>query len=124
MPIRVRLRYVQSDGVTREGESDELCEGATAPKASSSPNAAKGDCHQFWFMVAPEDGTELSGLGPFMRDRMGQVEHLANRLGWPVADHSNTGHPHSQAMLRRRNDAGHDRVLARDYIAGGTQARV
>lgn len=68
--IRACLRYVQCDGVAREDEPDGLCEAGTAPKASSSPNATKDDRRQFWFMVAPDDGAELSDLKHFIHGRM------------------------------------------------------
>src|SRR5690554_1907233 len=54
---RAHLRYIQRDGVTREGERGELY---SADKDRADGKAfldrAEGDRHQFRFIVAPEDG--------------------------------------------------------------------
>ncbi|TWB89910.1 type IV secretory pathway VirD2 relaxase [Bradyrhizobium macuxiense] len=123
--VRAHLRYVQRDGVTREGEPGELYDaGNDRADGKAFTERSAGDRHQFRFIVAPEDSAELSDLKPFIRDLMRQMESdLGSRLEWVAADHFNTGHPHSHVVLRGRDDAGHDLVIARDYIAHGLRAR-
>jgi type IV secretory pathway VirD2 relaxase len=123
--VRAHLRYVQRDGVTREGEPGELysAENDRADGKAFTERSA-GDRHQFRFIVAPEDSSELSDLKPFIRDLMRQMEQdLGTRLDWVAADHFNTGHPHSHVMLRGKGGEGNDLVIARDYIAHGLRAR-
>ena len=123
--IRAHLRYVQRDGVTRNGEPGELYD-ATNDRADSKTftERSAGDRHQFRFIVAPEDSAELADLKPFIRDLMRQMESdLDTRLDWVAADHFNTGHPHSHIVLRGKDDEGHDLVIARDYVAHGLRAR-
>ncbi|MDH2380724.1 relaxase/mobilization nuclease RlxS [Bradyrhizobium sp. CER78] len=123
--VRAHLRYVQRDGVTREGQPGELYDaGSDRADGKAFTERSAGDRHQFRFIVAPEDSAELSDLRPFIRDLMRQMESdLGSRLDWVAADHFNTGHPHSHVVLRGRDDAGHDLVIARDYIAHGLRAR-
>lgn len=123
--VRAHLRYVQRDGVTRRGEPGELYDaGSDRADGKAFAERSAGDRHQFRFIVAPEDSAELSDLKPFIRDLMRQMEReLGTRLDWVAADHFNTGHPHSHVALRGKDDAGHDLVIARDYIAHGLRAR-
>lgn len=123
--VRAHLRYVQRDGVTWDGEPGELYDAAsdrTDDRAFTERSSA--DRHQFRFIVAPEDGAELSDLKPFIRDLMRQMESdLGTKLDWVAADHFNTGHPHSHVVLRGKDDKGQDLVIARDYISHGLRAR-
>ncbi|MVT64476.1 DUF3363 domain-containing protein [Bradyrhizobium pachyrhizi] len=123
--VRAHLRYVQRDGMTRAGEPGELYDAANdRADGKAFTERSAGDRHQFRFIVAPEDSAELSDLKPFIRDLMRQMESdLGTRLDWVAADHFNTGHPHSHVVLRGKDDAGHDLVIARDYIAYGLRAR-
>ncbi|MBR0902027.1 relaxase/mobilization nuclease RlxS [Bradyrhizobium liaoningense] len=123
--VRAHLRYVQRDGVTRDGEPGELYD-ASNDRADGKDFAERstGDRHQFRFIVAPEDSAELADLKPFVRDLMRQMEQdLGTRLDWVAADHFNTGHPHTHIVLRGQDDAGGDLVIARDYIANGFRSR-
>ncbi|WP_315833496.1 relaxase/mobilization nuclease RlxS [Bradyrhizobium prioriisuperbiae] len=123
--VRAHLRYVQRDGVTREGTPGELYD-ADTDRADGNAFAARGgaDRHQFRFIVAPEDSDELADLKPFVRDLMRQMEtDLGTKLDWVAADHFNTGHPHSHIVVRGKDELGKDLVIARDYIAHGIRAR-
>jgi type IV secretory pathway VirD2 relaxase len=123
--VRAHLRYVQRDGVTREGDPGELYD-ASDNRADGKAFAERGeqDRHQFRFIVAPEDSNELAELKPFVRDLMRQMESdLGTRLDWVAADHFNTGHPNSHIVVRGKDDQGKDLVIARDYIAYGIRAR-
>lgn len=123
--VRAHLRYVQRDGVTREGESGELYDASNdRADGKSFTELSTGDRHQFRFIVAPEDSAELADLKPFVRDLMRQMEQdLGTRLDWVAADHFNTGHPHTHIVLRGRDGEGNDLVIAREYIAHGFRSR-
>ncbi|QOZ48727.1 conjugal transfer protein TraI [Bradyrhizobium sp. CCBAU 53340] len=123
--VRAHLRYVQRDGVTREGEPGELYD-ASNDRADGKDftERSAGDRHQFRFIVAPEDSVELADLKPFVRDLMQQMEQdLGTKLDWVAADHFNTGHPHTHIVLRGKDDQENDLVIARDYIAHGFRSR-
>ncbi|UPK05901.1 relaxase/mobilization nuclease RlxS [Bradyrhizobium sp. 170] len=123
--VRAHLRYVQRDGVTREGEAGELYDaGNDRADGKSFAERSAGDRHQFRFIVAPEDSAELADLKPFVRDLMLQMEQdLGTKLDWVAADHFNTGHPHTHIVLRGKDGDGSDLVIARDYIAHGFRSR-
>jgi type IV secretory pathway VirD2 relaxase len=122
---RAHLRYVQRDGVTREGESGQLYS-ADQDRADGKAfiGRADGDRHQFRFIVSTEDGAEYEDLKPLTRRLMAQVEQdLGTRLDWVAVDHFNTGHPHTHIILRGRNDRGHDLIIAREYLTHGMRER-
>jgi len=122
---RAHLRYIQRDGVTREGERGELY-AADQDRADGKAflERSDGDRHQFRFIVAPEDGAEYDDLKPLTRRLMAQMEEdLGARLDWVAVDHFNTGHPHSHIILRGKDERGGDLVIARDYISTGVRER-
>jgi type IV secretory pathway VirD2 relaxase len=122
---RAHLRYVQRDGVTRDGAPGELysAERDTAD-AKAFLQRCDGDRHQFRFIVSAEDGAEYQDLKPFTRRLMGQMEEdLGTRLDWVAVDHFNTGHPHTHITLRGVDDTGQNLIIAREYIAHGIRAR-
>ena len=122
---RAHLKYIQRDGVTREGaaghlydrEHDQVDGGAFLDRSETDP-------HQFRFIVSAEDSGRLADLKPFVRDLMAQMERdLDTKLDWVAVDHFNTGHPHTHIVIRGRDDQGKDLVMARDYIGHGVRAR-
>jgi type IV secretory pathway VirD2 relaxase len=122
---RAHLRYIQRDGVTREGDPGQLYDahgddadvGAFLKRSESDP-------HQFRFIVSAEDSPRLRDLKPFVRDLMRQMEQdLDTKLDWVAVDHFNTGHPHTHIVVRGRDDQSRDLVMARDYIGHGIRAR-
>ena len=122
---KAHLRYIQRDGVTREGEPGRLYD-ATSDEADGKAfrERGEGDRHQFRFIVSPEDGTELDDLKPFVRGLMAEMERdLDTRLDWVAVDHFNTDNPHSHIVLRGKDEVGKDLVIARDYIAHGIRER-
>jgi type IV secretory pathway VirD2 relaxase len=123
--LRAHLRYVQRDGVTRDGQPGELYNaGSDHAEGKAFTERSAEDRHQFRFIVAPEDSAELTDLKPFTRDLMRQMEQdLGTRLDWVAADHFNTGHPHTHLVIRGKDDRGNDLVIARDYISHGLRAR-
>lgn len=122
---RAHLKYVQRDGVTREGEPGQLYD-AVSHEANSKDflERSDGDRHQFRFIVSPEDGAELDDLKPFVRGLMAEMERdLDTRLDWVAVDHFNTDNPHSHIVLRGKDKFGKDLVIARDYISHGIRER-
>jgi len=122
---RAHLRYIQRDGVTREGEPGSLYDREN-DRADGKVfiERAEGDRHQFRFIVSPEDGNKYQDLKPFVRRLMDRMEKdLNTRLDWVAADHYNTGHPHSHVIVRGKDDTGKDLIIAREYITHGMRER-
>jgi hypothetical protein len=81
---RSHLRYLQRDGVARDGTAGALYD-AERDAAEAKPflDRAEGDRHQFRIIVAPEDGAEYEDL----RDYTRRVMLLGrNSRDTPVAD--------------------------------------
>ena len=82
------------------------------------------DRHQFRFIVSPEDGEDIGELRAFTRQLMEQMERdLGTKLEWVAVDHWDTDDPHTHIVLRGKDDAGKDLIIAPDYISRGMQAR-
>lgn len=124
-PARAHLRYIQRDGVTREGHPGKLYDaGDDDADGQAFLERSKHDPHQFRFIVSAEDSERLADLKPVIRDLMQQMERdLGTKLDWIAVDHFNTGHPHTHVVVRGRDDRGQDLVMARDYIGHGIRAR-
>lgn len=119
------LRYIERDGVSREGESGRAY-GALTDEADL--NAFKERCaddrHHFRFIVSPEDGAELDDLRTYTRHLVSRMEaDLGTRLDWVAVDHWNTDNPHTHLIVRGRDDTGKDLIIAGDYIADGFRHR-
>jgi type IV secretory pathway VirD2 relaxase len=122
---RAHMRYIQRDGVTREGLPGELY-GPEADRADGDDflKRTSGDRHQFRFIVSAEDGAEYPDLKPYVRRLMTQVEQdLGTKLDWVAVDHFNTERPHSHIVLRGVDDRGENLIIAREYIAHGLRER-
>ncbi len=122
---RAHLRYIQRDGVTREGQPGQLY-GADQDKLDGRAflDCADGDRHQFRFIVSAEDGDQYDDLKPLVRRLMAQMEQdLDSRLDWVAVDHHNTGHPHSHIIVRGKDDRGKDLIIAREYLSQGMRER-
>ncbi|MER9544288.1 DUF3363 domain-containing protein [Mesorhizobium sp. M0437] len=123
--VDAHLRYLQRDGVTRDGEKGRVYS-AVDDEADSKAfvERGRGDRHQFRFIVAPEDAAEMENLRSFTRDLMRQMEtDLNTRLDWIAVDHHNTGHPHTHVLVRGITDDGKILNIAGDYIAHGIRHR-
>ena len=122
---QAHLRYIQRDGVTRDGDPGRLYDRAHDDvHAGVFLERSEKDPHQFRFVVSADDSVRLHDLKPFIRDLMAQMEHdLDTKLDWVAVDHFNTGHPHTHVVIRGRDDKGKDLVMARDYISHGVRAR-
>jgi type IV secretory pathway VirD2 relaxase len=122
---RAHLRYIQRDGVTRNGAPGELY-AADRDRADGKAflDRCDGDRHQFRFIVSAEDGAEYPDLKPYVRRLMAQAEQdLGTTLDWVAVDHFNTECPHTHIMLRGVDDRGQNLIIAREYIAHGLRER-
>jgi type IV secretory pathway VirD2 relaxase len=122
---RVHLRYLQRDGVTREGLPGDLYD-AKLDRADGAAflERSEGDRHQFRFIVSPEDAIEYQDLKDFTRRLMRRMaEDLDTELDWVAVDHYNTGHPHSHIVLRGKDERGADLIIAREYLSHGMRER-
>ena len=123
--VDAHLRYLERDGVTRDGDRGKAYS-AFENEADGKAFVERGreDRHQFRFIVAPEDPTEIGDLRGLTRDLMRQMElDLATRLDWIAVDHHNTGHPHTHIIVRGVLDDGRILNIAGDYIAHGVRHR-
>ena len=119
------LRYIQRDGVTRDGDPGRLYSGGQdVADGRAFLERCGEDRHQFRFIVSAEDAAQIAELKPFVRRLMTQMEEdLGTRLDWVAVDHFNTGYPHTHIMLRGVDDRGENLVIAREYIAHGLRER-
>lgn len=122
---RAHLRYIQRDGVTREGAPGELYgRGTDAADGKAFLERCGGDRHLFRLIVSAEDGAEYPDLKPYIRRLMAQAEYdLGTRLDWVAVDHFNTDQPHTHIMMRGVDDRGANLIIAREYIAHGFRER-
>lgn len=119
------LRYLQRDGVSREGEQGRFystfsddADGRTFLKRGA------GDRHQFRFIVSPEDGASFDTLKSFTRELVAKMEQdLGTTLDWVAVDHFDTGHPHTHLLVRGATEDGKVLNIAGDYIARGIRGR-
>src|SRR5690242_4868930 len=122
---RAHLRYIQRDGVTRDGEPGRLYSAdADRVDGGAFRERCDGDRHQFRFIVSPEDGQNYDDLKSLTRRLMAQMEQdLGTTLDWVAADHFNTGHPHTHIVVRGVNDRGRDLVIGGEYLTSGIRER-
>ena len=119
------LKYLERDGVTRDGEKGILfgAEGREIGRDSFATQA-QDDRHHFRFIVSPEDALDMADLEGFSRDLMHQMQaDLGTELDWVAVEHWNTAQPHVHIIVRGVASDGHDLVIARDYISEGLRAQ-
>ena len=122
---KAHLRYIQRDGVARDGEAGTLYS-RDHDGADGKAFLARSDSerHQFRLIIAAEDGAKFVDLRPFIRDLMAKIENdLGTKLDWVAVDHHNTGHPHTHVVIRGRDADGRDLVIAKSYISHGIRAQ-
>lgn len=123
--VAAHLRYLERDGVTRDGEKGHVYS-AFDNEADGRAFLARSqdDRHQFRFIVAPEDSADLGDLRGLTCDLVRQMEEdLATRLHWIAVNHHNTGHPYTHVLVRGVTDDGKILNIAGDYIAHGMRHR-
>ena len=121
-----QLRYLQRDGVNRDGKSGKLySHGRDGPQtARNFLERSAGDPHQFHIILEAEDGVALGDLEGFTRALLDEMERdLETRLDWVAVDHHNTAHPHTHLVIRGITDTGRALYIAGDYIAYGIRQR-
>ena len=123
---RAHLRYIQRDGVQRDGSAGVLYSaGEDRADGRAFLDRCDGDRHQFRLIVSAEDGAEYDDLKPLIRRFMGQMEKdLGTRLDWVAVDHVDTAQPHTHIILRGRDELGQNLVIAREYISHGMRERI
>jgi type IV secretory pathway VirD2 relaxase len=119
--FRAHLKYLQRDGVDRDGKGGELYSKDRENVGDRDfVDRSEKDRHQFRIIVAPEDGDALGDLKENTRALMAQMEKdLGTRLDWVAVDHHNTGHPHTHVVIRGKDQTGKDLVIAREYLTKG-----
>ena len=123
--IAVHLRYIEREGVDRQGGPGRAY-GPTTDAADLDAFKARStdDRHQFRFIVSAEDAEQLDDLRTYTRYLMARMEaDLGTRLEWVAADHWNTDNPHTHIVLRGNDEAGRDLIISRDYITDGMRRR-
>ncbi len=123
--IAAHLRYIERDGVTREGERGQAY-GTQIDEADTRAFAERcqQDRHQFRFILSSEDAAEIGDLRAFTRTFMQRMEvDLQTRLDWVAVDHWDTDNPHTHIVLRGRADNGQDLVIAPEYMSHGMRER-
>lgn len=123
--VAVHLRYIERDGVTRDGQKGQAYgQDTDAADLVAFKERGQGDRHQFRFIVSPEDGLELEDLRGFTRQLMRRMEiDLETRLDWVAVDHWDTDNPHTHIVLNGRTAGKEDLVIAPDYMAHGMRMR-
>jgi type IV secretory pathway VirD2 relaxase len=119
------LRYIEREGVGRDGEPGKAY-GPATDEADLADFEARGreDRHQFRFIVSPEEAGDLGDLRRYTRHLMQRMEaDLGTSLDWVAVDHWNTDNPHTHIVLRGKDDTGKDLIISRDYIAHGMRER-
>jgi len=119
--FRAHLKYLQRDGVDRDGKGGELYSKDRENVGDRDfVERSEKDRHQFRIIVAPEDGDALGDLKENTRALMTQMEKdLGTRLDWVAVDHHNTGHSHTHVVIRGKDQHGEDLVIAREYLTKG-----
>jgi type IV secretory pathway VirD2 relaxase len=127
--VAVHLRYIERDGVTREGKKGQAYGADTdAADLKTFQERGQNDRHQFRFIVSAEDGLELEDLKDFTRQLMRRMEiDLETRLDWVAVDHWDTDNPHTHIVLNGHTggpaNGREDLVIAPDYMAHGMRQR-
>ncbi|HRK66702.1 MAG TPA: DUF3363 domain-containing protein, partial [Hyphomonas sp.] len=123
--LAAHLRYVQRDGVERDGSGGVLYDReADAADGRAFLERCEGDRHQFRIIVSAEDAVELGDLRFHTRRLMAEMERdVGTRLDWVAVDHHNTGHPHTHIIIRGRDEMGRDLVITPNYLMKGLRGR-
>jgi type IV secretory pathway VirD2 relaxase len=119
------LRYVEREGVGRDGEPGKAY-GPATDEADLADFEVRGreDRHQFRFIVSPEEAEDLGDLCRYTRQLMQRMEaDLGTSLDWVAVDHWNTDNPHTHIVLRGKDDTSKDLIISRDYISHGMRER-
>jgi type IV secretory pathway VirD2 relaxase len=123
--VSTHLRYIERDGVTRDGRRGQAY-GPETDAVDLKDFEARGhvDRHQFRCIVSVEDAEQLDDLRAYTREFMQRMAvDLETRLDWVSVDHWDTDNPHTHVVLRGRAANGQSLVIAPDYMAHGMRMR-
>jgi hypothetical protein len=119
----LHLRYIERDGVERDGSKGVLYNADGPARADSFEQPRFDEKHQFRLIVAPEDGAELD-LTAYVRRLMATVERdVGRKLEWAAVNHYDTGHPHAHVIVRGVDRDRREVRLDRAYVSHGLRAR-
>jgi hypothetical protein len=104
--VQAHLRYLEREGVSREGEPGRLYSTFTdEADRDAFIDRGREDRHQFRIILSPEDRAAYADLKPFTRDVMAQMEaDLGTTLDWVAVDHHDTGHYAEVRIMPRGRD--------------------
>lgn len=118
----LHLRYIQREGVERDGSPGRLYGARGVASAEAFQTAAPGERHQFRMIISPEDGAELD-LTSYIRIYMARLEKdLGRSLEWAAVNHYNTDNPHAHVVVRGLDRDGRELRLDRAYVSHGLRA--
>lgn len=121
--VDLHLKYIQRDGVEKDGSKGELYGPDKKIDAAKFGRQIKGEPHQFRFIVSPENAADLD-LTEFTKKLMEQMEKdLARKLEWAAVNHYNTDNPHIHIVVRGLDSNGREVIMDRDYISHGIRNR-
>jgi type IV secretory pathway VirD2 relaxase len=119
----LHLRYIQRDGVERDGRKGVLYDAQGEARAAAFEQPRFDEKHQFRIIVSPEDGADLD-LTAYVRRVMAQVERdIDRKLEWAAVNHHNTEHPHAHVVVRGVDRDGREVRFDRAYISNGLRVR-
>ena len=116
---RLHLKYLERDGVERDGSPGELYGRDAGFVRDTFGEPIPGERHQFRFIVSPEDGGEVD-LKVYARKLMAQMElELGRPLLWAAVNHHNTDQPHIHIVIRGVDGRGKQLRIPRRYVSFG-----
>ncbi len=119
----LHVRYIERDGVERDGSKGTLYDAQGTVRARVFEQPRPGEKHQFRFIVAPEDGSELD-LTAYVRRLMATLERdVGRKVEWAAVNHFDTSHPHVHIVVRGIDRDGRELRIDRGYISAGMRWR-
>jgi hypothetical protein len=107
-PLSAHVAYLKREGVRKDGEPAHMFNAQTdavegAVEEGGFSERCREDRHHFWFIVSPEDASEMTDLKAFARDLVADMERdLGTKLDWMGVDHWNADNPHVHILFRVR----------------------
>ena len=120
---RLHLRYIERDGVEKDGTKGVLYGPDGPTRAESFEEPRPSEERQYRLIVSPEDAADLD-LTAYVCRLMARVEKdLGQPLEWAAVNHHDTEHPHAHIVLRGVDKDGRDVRFDRAYISNGLRWR-
>jgi type IV secretory pathway VirD2 relaxase len=116
---RLHLKYLERDGVERDGSPGKLYGVDQNFNVAELAATTLRERNQFRFIVSPEDAAQVD-LTTYARDLMSQVERdLGKPLVWGAVNHFNTDQPHVHIVVRGVDRDGKQVRIPPQYISHG-----